>query len=126
MYARSNLPSRPTDQTGRILCCSCGAPIDGTVSAGALCADCIKTTIDITHGIQREAVLHTCRDCDRWLLPPRSWTTAALESRELLALCLKKLTGLNKVRLVDASFVWTEPHSKRIKVKITVMDSVHE
>jgi len=39
-----------------------------------------------------------------------------LESRELLSLCLKKLKGLNRVKLVDAGFVWTEPHSKRIKV----------
>ncbi|CRK37723.1 hypothetical protein BN1723_020742, partial [Verticillium longisporum] len=48
------------------------------------------------------------------------------ESRELLALCLKKLRGLNKVRVIDASFVWTEPHSKRIKVKITIQDEVQD
>lgn len=28
------------------------------------------------------------------------------------------------VRLVDASFVWTEPHSKRIKVKVKVQQEV--
>lgn len=45
------------------------------------------------------------------------------ESRELLALLLKKLPGLsakNNIRLVDAGFIWTEPHSKRIKVNVTV------
>ena len=42
----------------------------------------------------------------------------------MLALCLKKLKGLSKVRIVDAGFIWTEPHSKRIKVKITIQDSV--
>lgn len=52
--------------------------------------------------------------------PPNHWLPAALESRELLALCLRKLRGLNKVRIIDASFIWTEPHSKRIKVKITI------
>jgi len=41
-----------------------------------------------------------------------------------LSLCLKKLKGLNKVRLVDAGFVWTEPHSKRIKVKLTIQKEV--
>jgi nonsense-mediated mRNA decay protein 3 len=46
------------------------------------------------------------------------------ESREMLALCLKKLKGLNKVRLIDAQFIWTEPHSKRIKVMLSVQDSV--
>lgn len=82
-------------------------------------------TIDISQGIQREAVLNFCRDCDRWLLPPAAWQVAAPESRELLALCLKKLR-LQKARVIDASFVWTEPHSRRIKVKITVQDSVSE
>lgn len=109
-----------------ILCCNCGAPIDGTTSAGALCYDCVKTTIDVSQGIQREATLHFCRDCDRWLLPPNSWIVAALESRELLALCLKKLRGLQKVRIIDASFIWTEPHSRRVKVKLTIQDSVSD
>ena len=30
-----------------------------------------------------------------------------------------------QVRLVDAGFVWTEPHSKRIKVKLTIQKEVH-
>ena len=30
------------------------------------------------------------------------------------------------MRIVDANFVWTEPHSRRIKVKITVQDSVQD
>ncbi|KAL2159491.1 hypothetical protein VTH06DRAFT_2496 [Thermothelomyces fergusii] len=114
-----------TARTGAtILCCNCGAPIDGTASAGALCYDCIKSTVDISQGIQREATLHTCRDCDRWLMPPNSWVAAAPESRELLSLCLKRLRNLSKVRVIDARFVWTEPHSRRIKVKITVQDAV--
>ena len=113
-------------QTATILCCNCGAPIDGTASAGALCYDCIRLTVDASGGIQREAVLHSCKDCERWLSPPSSWLTAAPESRELLALCLRKLRGLNKVRIIDASFIWTEPHSKRIKVKITVQQEAFE
>lgn len=109
-----------------ILCCNCGAPIDGTTAAGALCYDCVKLTIDISKGVQREAAVNFCRDCDRWLAPPSSWVVAAPESRELLALCLKKLRGLNKVRIVDASFVWTEPHSRRIKIKLTIQDEVQD
>jgi len=38
--------------------------------------------------------------------------------------CVKKIKGLNKVHLVDASFVWTEPHSRRIKVKLVVQKEV--
>ncbi|ESZ92718.1 nonsense-mediated mRNA decay protein 3 [Sclerotinia borealis F-4128] len=109
-----------------ILCCNCAAPIDGTASAGALCYDCVKLTVDVSQGIQREATVHFCRDCERWLLPPQTWIVASLESRELLALCLKKLRGLHKVRIIDASFIWTEPHSRRIKVKLTIQDSVSD
>ncbi|KAI9821715.1 MAG: ribosome-binding protein [Pycnora praestabilis] len=109
-----------------ILCCNCGAPIDGTASAGALCYDCVKLTVDISEGVQREATLHICRDCERWLQPPAHWLVAVPESRELLALCLRKLRGLSKVRIIDASFIWTEPHSRRIKVKITIQQEAFE
>lgn len=30
----------------------------------------------------------------------------------------QRIKNLSKVRLVDASFIWTEPHSKRLKVKV--------
>lgn len=56
---------------------------------------------------------------------PSSWVTATLESRELLALCLKKLS-LNRTRIIDASFIWTEPHSRRVRVKLTVQAAVAE
>lgn len=85
-----------------------------------MCPDCIKLTVDISQGIQREGVLHMCRDCDRWLSPPATWIVAQLESRELLAICLRKLRGLSKARIIDASFIWTEPHSRRIKLKVTI------
>ena len=60
----------------------------------------------------------------RYLNPPNHWTTAELESKELLSLCIKKIKGLSKVKLVDAGFVWTEPHSRRIKVKLTIQKEV--
>ena len=107
-----------------ILCCQCGAPIDGTAAVDSLCYDCVKLNVDISGGIQREATLHVCKDCNRWMSPPSQWITAALESRELLALCLRKLRGLSKARIIDASFIWTEPHSRRIKVKITIQSEV--
>ncbi|OUM52891.1 hypothetical protein BVG19_g2123 [[Candida] boidinii] len=102
-----------------VLCCNCGVPMDGS-SGLVMCYDCIKLTVDITEGIPREANLSFCRNCERFLQPPQQWIRAELESRELLALCLRRLKGLNKVRLIDASFIWTEPHSRRIRVKLTV------
>ncbi|KAK6204611.1 putative nonsense-mediated mRNA decay protein [Scheffersomyces amazonensis] len=102
-----------------VLCCNCGVPMDGSQGL-VMCHDCIKLTVDITEGIPREANVSFCRNCERFLQPPGQWIRAELESRELLALCLRRLKGLNKVRLVDASFIWTEPHSRRIRVKLTV------
>lgn len=60
-----------------------------------------------------------------YLQPPNIWIIAQLESKELLALCLKKLRGLKGVRLIDAGFIWTEPHSRRIKVKLTIQKEVY-
>ncbi|TFY82546.1 hypothetical protein EWM64_g1468 [Hericium alpestre] len=52
------------------------------------------------------------------------WIIARPESQELLAICLKKLKGLNKVRLTEAHFIWTEPHSKRLRVSMTIQKEV--
>ncbi|KAK5121801.1 ribosome-binding protein [Meristemomyces frigidus] len=120
------LPSVRATTAATILCYNCGAPIDGTQAAGALCGDCLKLTVDITSGIERDSVLFMCRDCDRWLSPPASWVVAPPESRELLALCLRRLRGLSKSRIIDASFIWTEPHSRRVKLKITVQQEAFQ
>lgn len=120
------LPAARPTTAATILCYNCGAAIDGTMAAGALCSDCLKLTVDITQGIERDGVLLMCRDCDRWLSPPSQYVVAAPESRELLALCLRKLRGLNKSRIIDASFIWTEPHSRRVKLKITVQQEAFQ
>ena len=36
----------------------------------------------------------------------------------------RKVSGLKKVKLVDASWIWTEPHSRRLKLKLTVQKEV--
>lgn len=61
----------------------------------------------------------------RYLQPPNRWMHAELDSPELLAICLKQVRGLNKVRLIDAHFLWTEPHSKRLRIKLTVQKEVY-
>lgn len=96
------------------LCCECGIVIEP--NPANMCVGCLRSQVDITEGIPKQATLHFCRGCERYLQPPGEWVQCALESRELLSLCLKKLKGLNRVKLIDASFLWTEPHSKRIKV----------
>ncbi|KZT62560.1 NMD3-domain-containing protein [Calocera cornea HHB12733] len=106
----------------RVLCADCGTPIEP--NSANLCIACLRNSVDITEGIPKQSTVNFCRNCDRYLSPPATWTIAEHESRELLAICLKKLKGLNKVRLVDAGFIWTEPHSKRIRVKLTIQKEV--
>ncbi|KAB5594661.1 60S ribosomal export protein [Ceratobasidium theobromae] len=106
----------------RVLCADCGTPIEP--NSANLCIACLRNSVDITEGIPKQSTVNYCRNCERFLSPPSTWTIAQPESRELLAICLKKLKGLNKVRLIDAGFIWTEPHSKRIKVKLTIQKEV--
>lgn len=68
----------------------------------------------------------------------KRWQHLETESPELLSLCLKRIpalqqgskkgggeqhmlsSGVSSIHLVDASWVWTEPHSRRLKVRLTV------
>eukprot|EP01147_Barroeca_monosierra_P009520 gene9520-1754_t len=104
------------------LCCECGIQIQQNPTN--MCVNCLRSRVDITEGISKSVVIFHCRGCGRYSNPPKGWVIAELESRELLTLCLKRLNGLNKVRLVDAAFIWTEPHSKRIKVKVVIQKEV--
>ncbi|CDZ97855.1 NMD protein affecting ribosome stability and mRNA decay [Phaffia rhodozyma] len=105
-----------------VLCADCGTPIEP--NSANLCISCLRNTVDITEGIPKQSSINFCRNCSRYLAPPQSWVSCELESRELLSICLRKLKGLVKVRLIDAAFVWTEPHSKRIRVKLTIQKEV--
>ncbi|XP_021340779.1 60S ribosomal export protein NMD3-like [Mizuhopecten yessoensis] len=117
------MKEKPTPSVNFILCCQCGTHIEPNPTN--TCVSCLRTQVDITEGIPKQGVLYFCRNCERYLQPPSHWVNASLESRELLSVCLKKLkAGLSKVHLVDAGFVWTEPHSQRIKVKLSVQKEV--
>ncbi|CAG9809837.1 unnamed protein product [Chironomus riparius] len=122
-YVSAGSSSGPQAATMQILCCSCGTLIDPNPLN--TCAACLRTQVDITENIPKQGTLLFCRNCERYLNPPNDWITASLESRELLSLCLKRIKGLKEVKLVDAGFIWTEPHSKRVKVKLTVHAEVH-
>ncbi|KAJ1554079.1 ribosome-binding protein, partial [Cladochytrium tenue] len=54
----------------RILCASCGAVI--APNPANLCINCIRNDVDITEGIPKQATLHFCRGCDRYLQPPNA------------------------------------------------------
>lgn len=113
-----------------VLCCMCGIPI--APNPCNTCASCLASKADVSRGISTEATLHQCRGCQRWHKEAGKWVACELESRELMALCLANVSGLHKankhggerVRLVDAKWIWTEPHSMRLKVQLTVQKEV--
>ncbi|PCH39171.1 NMD3-domain-containing protein [Wolfiporia cocos MD-104 SS10] len=112
----------PAPPVHRVLCADCGTPI--VPNSANLCVACLRNSVDITEGIPKQASLSYCRNCERFLSPPSTWAIVQPESQELLAICLRKLKGLAKVRLTDAHFIWTEPHSKRLRVSLTIQKEV--
>lgn len=89
-----------------------------------MCVECLKEQYDATEGLSKEEILCFCRECERYLQPPKYWFKCDLESKELLQFCLKRIKGLSKVKLIDAKFLWTEPHSRKVKVQITIQKEV--
>jgi len=81
-----------------------------------------KKNIDITNGITKTGIIHFCKNCNRYLRPP--WIKCEKESQDMMNLCLSKIKGLNKIKIIDSSFIWTEPHSKLIKIKITIQKEI--
>jgi len=106
----------------KIVCCICGVVMDA--NSEGICEACAKKNIDITTGITKVASLIYCRTCERYKRPP--WIKVERESQDMMNLCLSKIKGLNKVQLIDSSFVWTEPHSKEIKLKLTVQKELNK
>ncbi|KAL0488201.1 60S ribosomal export protein NMD3 [Acrasis kona] len=105
-----------------VLCCLCGLSMPP--NPANMCLNCIKSQVDITQSISKEEVIFFCRECERYLQPPKYWVSCDTESKELLTICLKRIHGLSKLKLVDAKFLYTEPHSRRLKVKITIQAEV--
>lgn len=104
-------------------CCLCGAAVSPPNSSN-MCVNCIRSQVDISEGIPKQVTIQWCKGCGRYHEPPGRWLVAQLESKELLSFCLRRVKQVNKVKLIDANFVWTEPHSKRIKVKLTIQKEV--
>lgn len=105
-----------------VLCCQCGVAIEP--NPVNTCVDCLQTRYDIGAGVAKQVQQHTCRGCNRFERRDGSWAAVEPESKELLAILLKKPRGLGAVRLADASFIWTEPHSKRLKLRVTIQKEV--
>lgn len=111
----------------RVLCCECGDPIEP--NPANMCVNCLKSNTDITSHIPRQGAVNHCKGCGRWLSDNKninSWVEAGRESKDLLAILLNKIkpTLGKETKLVDANFIWTEPHSKRLKLRIAIQQEV--
>ncbi|OHT05102.1 60S ribosomal export protein nmd3 [Tritrichomonas foetus] len=107
-----------TETVAQIPCCICGVKIDPNPSN--MCAVCLRSKEDFGDKISQTINLNYCCTCGRYQSSPTSWVNAGLESPELLQLCLRKINGIKDIKIVDAKFLWTEPHSKRIKVSVKI------
>jgi len=114
-----------------IPCCVCGTMI--LPNAANQCSSCLAQDFDLKSILQRgpgggDIVIHQCRQCRRFERNERVYEHLDIESPELLALCLKHIPALSaadpKLHLVDAMWIFTEPHSMRLKVRLTVRTEV--
>ena len=96
-----------------ILCALCG--IKFIPEAGSICPTCTIKSMADDKFLTGEPINY-CRYCERFERPP--WINCDRESQDMMGILLKKTKGLNKVTFQSASFIWTEPHSKRMKLRI--------
>ncbi|KAK2090605.1 ribosome-binding protein [Saguinus oedipus] len=119
------------------LCCECGVPI--SPNPANICVACLRSKVDIsqvplsTDHLQSLPKLfqqppflfsHSPHNPS-----PQTPILAILELYIQIFTCSKLVLAYADaadlvVRLVDAGFVWTEPHSKRLKVKLTIQKEV--
>lgn len=104
----------------KIQCCLCGTLT--LYNQSKMCMNCLQIRANITEAIEKDLHLQVCRYCERYNRPP--WLPGKLESAELLNICLTKIKGISRFKIVDSNFVYTEPHSKRIHIKIKVRKEV--
>ena len=91
------------------------------------CARCLRARVDITEGVPRHAAVVYCPACSSYLQPPRSWLRAAPESPELMQILLRRVhrqIARLGAAIAAAEFVFTEPHSKRLKLRLRVRREV--
>ncbi len=106
-------------ETTSILCCLCGSNIE--YNAAAMCIACLRQQVDITEGISRDLEVLNCGKCERWHTSGDNWHHMPLEGASLMGHCLKKLAlDKHSARIVESSWIWTEPHSKRLKIAVVI------
>ena len=85
-----------------------------------------------------DITVYQCRRCRRYEHTERFFCHHDPESPGLLSLCLKQIpalnahnhssrsSGLNSIQLIESMWIWTEPHSMRLKLRLTIRADVGE
>lgn len=134
---------------GTIRCCICGLLIEP--NNAAMCIECIRreSSASKNRNIEEKRSSRTsgntdlidilqCSKCERWLQgkanssvgsAPAKWSHLEYESTGLLNLCLRQFiplmtAKLDDFKIINSHFVWTEPHSRRLKVCVDYQRSV--
>jgi nonsense-mediated mRNA decay protein 3 len=114
-----------------IPCCLCGTYI--LPNGANQCSSCLAQTVDLKGILRRgpgggDLIVHQCRKCRCLEKTPGNFKPIEWESPELMAMCLKHIPALTssdpKISVVDSAFVWTEPNSMRIRLRLTVRADV--
>lgn len=125
--AASSSTTSGTMTAVKIPCCLCATLI--FPNNANQCGTCLAQGFDLKSELERGPggapypTIHQCRKCRKYQKTPTFYEACDPESPELLAICLKHLPALNnhsKYKVKEASWIWTEPHSMRFKVKLTV------
>lgn len=104
-----------------ILCYKCGVVIEPRLYN--LCERCTSMSVTISDKIKKLINVDWCKGCERYLNKPRTWSKYEWGSRELLIFLIKSNNSLNTFDIIDSNFVYTEEHSKRMILAITLEKS---
>lgn len=104
-----------------ILCYKCGIVIEPKFYN--LCERCTSMSITIADKIKKLINIDWCKGCERYLNKPRTWIKYEWGSRELLIYLIKSNNSLNAFDIIDSNFIFTEEHSKRIILSVTLEKS---
>lgn len=129
--------------TSLIPCCTCGATI--TPNPSNQCAACLAT-VDIASLVRRgpgggDLIIYQCRQCrnfDPHGDGKQRFIQVELESPELMAILLKQIpaltkqanhhvrkAGISNLKIIDSSYIWTEPNSMRMRILLTLRAEIN-
>ena len=126
-------------------CISIGEKLKNDYFMYLQCASCLAT-VDIAAMIRRgpgggDLLLHQCRKCRKYdqTGDGKRFVHLEPEGPEMMAVLLKHIPALGKnglygcrragvggLKIVDSSFVWTEPNSMRMRVLLTLRAEVND